>query len=81
MHDVKDYGAVCDLEANPDVVGLAATHQVSFKLFAMGARPSTMCDQLHTLLEIRILVNPDPVLHEGSAESEATALHCLRRLS
>ena len=29
VHDVKDYGIVCDLEANPDVVGLAATHQVS----------------------------------------------------
>ena len=28
VHDVKDYGVVCDLEANPDVVGLAATHQV-----------------------------------------------------
>jgi len=30
VHDVKDYGIVCDLEANPDVVGLAATHQVNF---------------------------------------------------
>ena len=28
MHDVKDYGIVCDLAANPDVVGLAAIHQV-----------------------------------------------------
>ena len=28
VHDVKDYGTVCDLEANSDVVGLAATHQV-----------------------------------------------------
>ena len=28
VHDVKEYGVVCDLSANPDVVGLAATHQV-----------------------------------------------------
>ena len=28
MHDVKDYGIVCDLAANPDVVGLVATQQV-----------------------------------------------------
>ncbi len=32
VHDVKDYGIVCDLEVNPDVVGLAATHQVSFQV-------------------------------------------------
>lgn len=31
VHDVKDYGIVCDLEVNPDVVGLAATHQVGFQ--------------------------------------------------
>ncbi len=28
MHDVKEYGVVCDLAANPDVVGLVAAHQV-----------------------------------------------------
>lgn len=28
VHDVKEYGVVCDLAANPDVVGLAAAHQV-----------------------------------------------------
>ena len=28
MHDVKDYGIVCDLAANPDVVGLVAPQQV-----------------------------------------------------
>ena len=28
MHDVKAFGAVCDLDANPDVVALATPHQV-----------------------------------------------------
>lgn len=28
VHDVKDYGIVCDLAANPDVVGLVAPQQV-----------------------------------------------------
>ena len=28
VHDVKAYGTVCDLDANPDVVALATPHQV-----------------------------------------------------
>ena len=41
VHDVKDYGIVCDLEANPDVVGLAATHQVHpQKLLEPGKAPT-----------------------------------------
>ena len=29
VHEVQDYGVVCDLDANPDIVGLISTHQVS----------------------------------------------------
>ena len=29
MHDVKDYGVVCDLEAHADVVALATPDQVN----------------------------------------------------
>ena len=28
VHDVQDYGIVCDLEAHPDLVGLLSTQQV-----------------------------------------------------
>jgi hypothetical protein len=33
VHDIKDYGILCDLEANPDVVALAAPEQVAFPCF------------------------------------------------
>ena len=51
MHDVKDYGVVCDLEVNPDVVGLAATHQVnacshsSSKVVTADVTPAHWCQQ------------------------------------
>ena len=28
VHEVQDYGIVCDLDAHPDIVGLISTHQV-----------------------------------------------------
>lgn len=28
VHDVKEYGVLCDMQGHPDVVGLAAPHQV-----------------------------------------------------
>lgn len=29
VHDVKDYGVVCDLDAHPDIVALVTPHQVN----------------------------------------------------
>lgn len=28
VHEVKDYGTLCDLDVHPDIVGVAAPHQV-----------------------------------------------------
>ena len=28
VHEVQDYGIVCDLDQHPDIVGLVSTHQV-----------------------------------------------------
>lgn len=48
VHDVKDYGVVCDLEANPDVVGLAASHQ-AWLLSCRPRRSQTSSKSLITL--------------------------------
>ena len=42
MHELKDYGTICDLDLDPNLVGLVAPHQV--RLGSRGLHP------LHTAL-------------------------------
>ena len=37
MHELKDYGTICDLDLDPNLVGLVAPHQV--RLCSRGLHP------------------------------------------
>ncbi|KAL6772122.1 hypothetical protein ACKKBG_A29005 [Auxenochlorella protothecoides x Auxenochlorella symbiontica] len=45
VHEVKDYGTLCDLDVHPDIVGVAAPHQVEGEA-AQGPVPGTRISAL-----------------------------------